>query len=135
MTSPITHRPADLRFDIALVVVAAISQILVSFLSMLGIGTPIGANSDAVSTLVTQAGWAFSIWGALYLGALVFGVASVSIRLRPRLPCELLPPTYLRAADRSHLCGCSLPAADDSRCGRGGLVRVGAVRRGRRTTT
>lgn len=74
MTSPITHRPADLRFDIALVVVAAISQILVSFLSTLGIGTPIGANSEAVSTLVTPAGWAFSIWGALYLGALVFAI-------------------------------------------------------------
>jgi len=74
MTSPITHRSANLRSDIALVVVAAILQILVSFLSTLGIGTPIGANSDAVSTLVTPAGWAFSIWGALYLGALVFAV-------------------------------------------------------------
>ena len=74
MTSPITHRPANIGFDIALVVVAAILEILVSFLSALGIGTPIGANSDAVSTLVTPAGWAFSIWGALYLGALVFAV-------------------------------------------------------------
>ncbi|WP_428680880.1 hypothetical protein [Sphingopyxis sp.] len=27
-----------------------------------------------MSTLVTPAGWAFSIWGALYLGALVFAV-------------------------------------------------------------
>ena len=59
-------------FDVALVIFAAILQIAVSFLSSLGIGTPIGENSDRVSTLVTPAGWAFSIWGALYLAALIF---------------------------------------------------------------
>jgi len=69
-----TSAPRSVRFDAALVVGAAILQILVSFLPSLGIGTPIGENSDQVSTLVTPAGWAFSIWGALYLGALVFAV-------------------------------------------------------------
>jgi len=65
-------QPSVSSFDVALVIFAAILQIAVSFLSSLGIGTPIGENSDRVSTLVTPAGWAFSIWGALYLGALIF---------------------------------------------------------------
>lgn len=65
-------QPSVSSFDVALVICAAILQIAVSFLSSLGIGSPIGENSDRVSTLVTPAGWAFSIWGALYLGALIF---------------------------------------------------------------
>ncbi|MGB3845672.1 MAG: hypothetical protein WA940_07365 [Sphingopyxis sp.] len=40
----------------------------------MGIGTPVGERSDAVQTLITPAGWAFSIWGALYLGSLVFSL-------------------------------------------------------------
>jgi hypothetical protein len=35
-------------------------------------GTPTGAVSDAVPTGVTPAGWAFSIWGVLFAGVLVF---------------------------------------------------------------
>ncbi len=73
-SSASTAAPRSVRFDAALVVAAAILQILVSFLPSLGIGTLIGENSDQVSTLVTPAGWAFSIWGALYLGGLVFAV-------------------------------------------------------------
>ncbi|KQM97622.1 hypothetical protein [Sphingomonas sp. Leaf25] len=53
-------------------VAAALFQILTPVLPSLGIGAPIGSQSDSVSTLVTPAGWAFAIWGPLYLGTLVF---------------------------------------------------------------
>ncbi len=52
----------------------AILQILTPTLPLLGVGEPIGSRSDSVRTLVTPAGWAFSIWGALYAGSLVFAV-------------------------------------------------------------
>lgn len=57
-----------------LVVAAALLQVLVPLLPSLGVGVPIGAQSDDVRTLITPAGWAFSIWGALYTGAFVFAV-------------------------------------------------------------
>lgn len=56
------------------VIVTAVLQIATPALPGLGIGEQIGAQSDRVQTLVTPAGWAFSIWGALYTGSLVFAV-------------------------------------------------------------
>lgn len=56
------------------VLVAAVLQILTPLLPQLGIGAPIGARSDSVRTLITPAGWAFSIWGALYAGSLAFAI-------------------------------------------------------------
>lgn len=58
----------------ALPVLFALLQIATPTLPFLGIGRPIGDQSDAVRTLVTPAGWAFSIWSLLYLGSLVFAV-------------------------------------------------------------
>lgn len=58
----------------ALPLVCAVAQILTPFLPMIGFGRTIGAQSNAVRTLVTPAGWAFAIWGALYTGALVFAL-------------------------------------------------------------
>ncbi|MGN7158339.1 hypothetical protein [Sphingomonas sp. SAFR-052] len=58
----------------ALPLVCAVAQILTPFLPMIGFGRTIGAQSNAVRTLVTPAGWAFAIWGALYTGALVFAI-------------------------------------------------------------
>ncbi len=62
--------------DPALIVVllCALAQIGAALLPAMGIGTPVGERSDAVQTLITPAGWAFSIWGALYLGSLVFSL-------------------------------------------------------------
>jgi hypothetical protein len=57
-----------------LVVLTALLQIATPVFPSLGIGEPIGSQSDAVRTLVTPAGWAFSIWGALYTGSLAFAV-------------------------------------------------------------
>lgn len=54
--------------------VFAVLQILTPTLPLLGIGQQIGSQSDAVRTLITPAGWAFSIWGPLYAGSLVFAV-------------------------------------------------------------
>lgn len=52
----------------------AVLQILTPILPSLGVGQPIGDQSDSVRTLITPAGWAFSIWGALYTGSLVFAL-------------------------------------------------------------
>ncbi|RYD48298.1 MAG: hypothetical protein EOP60_15950 [Sphingomonadales bacterium] len=52
----------------------ALLQILTPVLPSLGIGEPIGDRSDSVRSLITPAGWAFSIWGALYTGSLVFAL-------------------------------------------------------------
>ena len=56
------------------VIAAAILQVLIPLLPSLGIGEPIGSQSDDVRTLITPAGWAFSIWGALYTGAFAFAI-------------------------------------------------------------
>ena len=56
------------------VLLCALGQIGAALLPAMGIGTPVGERSDAVQTLIMPAGWAFSIWGALYLGSLVFSL-------------------------------------------------------------
>lgn len=56
------------------VLLCAVLQVLTPILPSLGIGEPIGSQSDASRTLITPAGWAFSIWGLLYLGSAVFAV-------------------------------------------------------------
>lgn len=52
----------------------ALLQVLTPLLPSLGIGEPIGSQSDSVRTLITPAGWAFSIWGPLYVGAIAFAI-------------------------------------------------------------
>jgi hypothetical protein len=56
------------------VVGVAILQILIPLLPSVGIGIDIGDRSDSVRTLITPAGWAFSIWGALYTGSAAFAI-------------------------------------------------------------
>ncbi len=56
------------------VLLCALGQIGAALLPAMGIGTPVGERSDAVQTLITPAGWAFSIWGALYLGSMIFSL-------------------------------------------------------------
>lgn len=56
------------------VLLCALAQIAAALLPTLGIGTPVGERSDMVQTLITPAGWAFSIWGALYLGSLSYAL-------------------------------------------------------------
>ncbi|MGB7373796.1 hypothetical protein [Pontixanthobacter sp.] len=49
-------------------------QIGATFLPQLGLGEPIGDRSDSVRTLITPSGWAFSIWGLLFLGSAIYAV-------------------------------------------------------------
>lgn len=67
----------------------AILQILTPMLPQLGIGAPIGDQSDDSRTLITPAGWAFSIWGPLYAGSLVFAVYQA-------LPAQRHNPLFAR---------------------------------------
>ena len=64
-------RPPAQRLAILL---AVAWQIGATFLPQLGLGEPIGERSDSVRTLITPAGWAFSIWGPLFFGSAVFAV-------------------------------------------------------------
>ncbi len=56
------------------IIFAVIFQISANFLPWLGVGEPIGDQSDAVRTLITPAGWAFSIWGPLFAGTVLFAI-------------------------------------------------------------
>lgn len=64
-------RPFAQRLAITLAVVV---QIGAGFLPRFGIGEFIGNRSDAVRTLITPAGWAFAIWGPLFLLSIGFAV-------------------------------------------------------------
>lgn len=66
-----THRPAIQRIA---VVLAVFVQIGATFLPQLGFGEPIGERSDSVRTLITPSGWAFSIWGPLFIGSAAFAI-------------------------------------------------------------
>lgn len=56
------------------VVVAAVAQIVGSPLGTLVSGRSVGDVSDGARSLVTPAGYAFSIWGVIFLGSLVWAV-------------------------------------------------------------
>jgi hypothetical protein len=56
------------------ILAAVFWQIGATFLPALGLGDPIGDRSDSVRTLITPSGWAFSIWGFLFLGSAVFAI-------------------------------------------------------------
>ncbi|MFA7441243.1 MAG: hypothetical protein WCZ66_09770 [Sphingomonadaceae bacterium] len=73
MPAPVTARDAALLPRLA-VLVFAVLQALTPLLPRLGIGQPIGERSDNVQTLITPAGWAFSIWGPLYAGSIIFAI-------------------------------------------------------------
>lgn len=71
MTSISRNRPLVRRLAVVLAVVV---QIGATFLPQLGFGDPIGDRSDSVRTLITPSGWAFAIWGALFLGSALFAL-------------------------------------------------------------
>ncbi|MGB3469965.1 MAG: hypothetical protein WBA51_03990 [Erythrobacter sp.] len=66
--------PVRSTFQRAAVILAVIVQIGSTFLPQLGLGEPIGSRSDAIRTLITPSGWAFAIWGPLFLGSAVFAI-------------------------------------------------------------
>lgn len=79
--------PEGNRLPQVAVILFAVLQILTPMLPQLGIGQPIGDQSDDSRTLITPAGWAFSIWGPLYAGSIVFAIyqALPAQRLNPLL--------------------------------------------------
>ena len=66
-----TNRPMAQRLA---VIVAVFVQIGAGFLPRFGIGEFVGTRSDAVRTLITPAGWAFAIWGPLFLLSIIFAI-------------------------------------------------------------
>ncbi len=56
------------------VILAVVLQIGATFLPQLGLGEPIGDRSDSVRTLLTPAGWAFSVWGPLFALSAAFAI-------------------------------------------------------------
>ena len=69
--SPSLERSLAQRVAIVLAVVVQIGS---SFLPEFGFGEPIGNRSDAIRTLITPSGWAFAIWGPLFLGSILFAI-------------------------------------------------------------
>lgn len=69
--STTTDRPLLQRLA---VILACVIQIGATFLPQLGFGEPIGDRSDSIRTLITPSGWAFAIWGPLFLGSALFAV-------------------------------------------------------------
>jgi len=71
--SPRTYanRPQAQRWA---VIIAVVMQIGAGFLPRFGIGEFIGTRADAVRTLITPAGWAFAIWGPLFLLSVAFAI-------------------------------------------------------------
>jgi len=59
-----------------LVVFSVVTMIVMNYLSNTGIfgGMTNGQISDKYHTLITPAGWAFSIWGLIFLGLLAFAI-------------------------------------------------------------
>lgn len=76
------------------VVMAALVNVGVNSLAGAGVlfGTATGTVSDSVETGVTPAGWAFSIWSAIFVGALVFAAYQALPRARgPRFDALAAP--------------------------------------------
>ena len=71
MNTASSPRIAAQRFAIIL---AVAFQIGATFLPNLGFGEQIGERSDAIRSLVVPAGWAFAIWGPLFLGCVIYAV-------------------------------------------------------------
>lgn len=58
----------------AAVILAVFVQIGSTFLPALGFGDAVGTRPESIRTLITPSGWAFAIWGPLFLGSIVFAI-------------------------------------------------------------
>jgi hypothetical protein len=94
MTSTRTHAPSRqpapgaLRSDTArvvAVVLAAVAQVVGSPLGSALSGRSVGDVSDGARSLVTPAGYAFSIWGLIFLGSVAWAVFQALPAQRTRL--------------------------------------------------
>jgi hypothetical protein len=74
-----------------LVLLATVGVIIVNYLAATGSinQTTVAAISDKYPTLITPAGYAFSIWGLIYLGMILFSLYQM-------LPSQTTNPHFLR---------------------------------------
>ncbi len=68
----------------ALLVALAFAQIATPALPLVGVGTDIATRSAEAPTLMTPPGWAFAVWGPIYLGLILFAIWSALPRNRSR---------------------------------------------------
>lgn len=68
----------------ALLLVVTVAQLLTPALPGFGIGRDIATRSAEAPTLITPPGWAFAVWGPIYLGLFAFAFWSVLPRNRSR---------------------------------------------------
>jgi hypothetical protein len=80
-----------------LVLLAALAQIVFAYVpSGLGYGASVAARSAPVTTPATPAGWAFAIWGLIYLACAVFAVwQALPAQRRKGLVVEVRGPAAL----------------------------------------
>lgn len=85
--------PAGASFARIAVLVTAVLQVLTPLMPSAGIGLPIGDQSDGSRTIITPAGWAFSIWSLLYAGSFAFAIyqALAATRDNARIAALRLP--------------------------------------------
>ena len=71
-----TNLPANDRFFAVLVMLATLVVIVANFLAATGHINGVRPNeiSDRYPTVITPAGWAFSIWSLIYLGLIAFSI-------------------------------------------------------------
>lgn len=67
------------------ILLGAILQVAFSSLPVIGVGDPIGEQSDRVRTLITPAGWAFSIWGPLFAGSFAYAIYQILPSQKPNM--------------------------------------------------
>ncbi|HEX8248454.1 MAG TPA: TspO/MBR family protein [Pyrinomonadaceae bacterium] len=74
-----------------LVILATVGVIIINYLAGTGAisNTSVGDISDKYPTLITPAAYAFSIWGLIYLGMILFSVYQA-------LPAQTASPHFLR---------------------------------------
>ncbi|WCT73251.1 tryptophan-rich sensory protein [Sphingomonas naphthae] len=72
---------------ILLTLILALAQIAATFLPLAGVGETIGTRSAEAPSLLTPPGWAFAIWGPIYLATIAYAVwqALPANRASPRI--------------------------------------------------
>ncbi|MEM1211201.1 MAG: hypothetical protein AAGI68_02780 [Planctomycetota bacterium] len=88
MGPPVDHTHCTMTRDArraAVVLVTCLAQVTLPYLPrLLRLTEDIGSRSDADRTLLTPPGYAFAIWGPLFLGSLAYAITQALPRYRDR---------------------------------------------------
>ncbi|HXZ04218.1 MAG TPA: tryptophan-rich sensory protein, partial [Ktedonobacteraceae bacterium] len=85
------------------IVIATVITIVVNLFSSFITGKSVAAISDRFPVPVTPAGWAFSVWGIIYVGLIAYAIYQV-------LPAQRTNPR-LRRIGYLYLLGCAANVA------------------------